>query len=63
MVEVLSISIQIWNIKTCQSHFKKGSKGRGKSMEGMNIIRVQYIYVHKCRMKPPVQLSYTTKNV
>jgi hypothetical protein len=36
MVELLSMHVWIWNTETCQSHFKNGSKGRGRKMEGMN---------------------------
>jgi hypothetical protein len=32
MAEVLSIHVQIWNIETCQNHFKKESGERGKGM-------------------------------
>jgi hypothetical protein len=51
MVEVLSIHVRIWNIETCQSHFKKGSVGRGRIMEGMNQTGVQYLYIWKCLNK------------
>jgi hypothetical protein len=35
MVEVLSVYVWIWNI-FYGSHFKKGSWGRGRIIEGMN---------------------------
>jgi hypothetical protein len=28
--------IALWNIETCQSHFKKGEEERGRVIEGMN---------------------------
>jgi hypothetical protein len=62
-VEVLSINASVWNIETCQSHYKNESWGRGRIMEGMNQT-MNNICIHgNDTMKPLLQLSYSHKNI
>jgi hypothetical protein len=45
MVDVLSIQVWIWNIKTCWNHLKKRTKVERRIIEGMNQFEVWFIYI------------------
>jgi hypothetical protein len=43
--------------------FEEGGGERWRIMEGMNQTRVQYMYIWKITINPPVRLPYTNKNI
>jgi hypothetical protein len=43
--------VAVFAVKTCQRHFEKGERGRGRIMEGMNQTRY-IVSIHGCHNEP-----------
>jgi hypothetical protein len=54
MTDVLSIQLWVWDIETCWSYFKKGTRAGGRIMEGWKKLPYNTCIYGNVIMKSPV---------